>query len=117
MPVSEIASELGVSVTTVRRACRTLKIGRYVPCSSGIVSRSSQAPFGWDIVHGQLVRNQMEWSWVEKAWNLRTQEVSLQKIANFLAEQKVPTKNGGRWFAKTVSQILKFNKGHFTGSL
>lgn len=53
----------------------------------------------------------MEWGWVEKIQSLRAQEASLHKIADFLTEHKVPTKNGGRWFAKTISQILKFNEG------
>jgi len=65
----------------------------------------------WNSIGNKLVlRDQLEWVWVEKIQGLRAQGTSLRKIADFLVEQKVPTKNGGRWFAKTVSQILKFNE-------
>ncbi len=46
---------LGVSPTTVRRICRTLKIGRYRDQISGeIRANSSQVPFGWNSVNGFL---------------------------------------------------------------
>ncbi len=46
---------LGVSLTTVLRVCRTLKIGRYsdqIP--SEMRSNSSQQPYGWKSVNGVL---------------------------------------------------------------
>ena len=102
---------LGVSLTTVLRVCRTLKIGRYsdqIP--SEMRSNSSQQPYGWKSVNGVLEKEPSEWRCVELMSQLREQGLSLHKIAAELTHRKVPTKNGGRWFAKSISQILKFNE-------
>ena len=103
--------ELGVSLTTVLRVCRTLKIGRYsdqIP--SELRSNSSQQPYGWKSVNGVLEKEPREWQCVELMFKLRDQGLSLHKIAAELTQRKVPTKNGGNWFAKSISQILKFNE-------
>ncbi len=106
-----VSLRLGVSLSTVRRVCRTLKIGpNGTHGVDSIASRSSQTPFGWDVVHGHLKNNKEEWKWVLKIHAMREADDSLHKIAAFLCEKNVPTKNGGRWFAKTVSQILEFNR-------
>ena len=111
LALDTVSSRLGISLSTVRRACRTLKIGpNGVHGVGSIASRSSQAPFGWDVVHGHLKINKEEWKWVLKIRAMRDAEQSLHRIAAILCEKKVPTKNGGRWFAKTVSQILEFNR-------
>ncbi len=102
---------LGVSPTTVRRICRTINIGRYsdqVP--SWMRSNSSQQPYGWKSVNGILEKEPSEWRCVELMFQLRREGLSLHKIAAELTYRKVPTKNGGRWFAKSISQILKFNE-------
>lgn len=103
--------ELGVSPTTVRRICRTLKIGRYndqIPSEHR--SNSSQQPYGWKSINGVLEKEPNEWRCVELMYQLRSQGLSLHKIAAELSHRKVPTKNGGKWFAKSISQILKFNE-------
>ncbi len=112
IPLDQVTHRLGISLTSVRRVCRTLKIGKYSVAEGAIVSRSSQAPFGWDVVHGQLQFNEMEWPWVQEIYRLHLSGTSMHKIAATLVDQNVPTKNGGRWFAKTISQILKFNRPH-----
>ncbi|MCM0607259.1 MAG: recombinase family protein [Xanthomonadaceae bacterium] len=102
---------LSVSPTTVRRICRTIKIGRYsdqIP--SGMRSNSSQQPYGWKSVNGILEKEPSEWRCVELMFQLRQDGLSLHKVAAELTHRKVPTKNGGRWFAKSISQILKFNE-------
>ncbi len=107
----EIIVTLGVSLTTVLRVCRTLKIGRYseqIP--SELRSNSSQQPYGWKSMNGVLEKDPDEWHCVELMFQLRSQGLSLHKIAAELTHLKMPTKNGGRWFAKSVSQILKFNE-------
>ncbi|MBY0315094.1 MAG: recombinase family protein [Bdellovibrionales bacterium] len=112
------SQRLGISETTVRRVCRTLKIGNYVTKAQGaIVSKSSQAPFGWDVVNGQLRPNKKEWKWVLKIHQLRAEGKTLQQIVDILDQKNVHTKNGGRWFRKTISQILNFNKAHLKKSV
>lgn len=113
LSLEEVSELLGVALTTVRRACRTLKIGpNGIQPTGSISSRSSQTPFGWTLFYGHLQTNKEEWKWVLKIHFMRQSGYSLHKIAAFLCERNVPTKNGGRWFAKTVSQILEFNRLH-----
>jgi hypothetical protein len=112
--ISSIAAELQISVTTVRRVCRTLELGSYAPGTVGIKRTSSQCPFGWTEQRGRLVKSPTEWAWVKKMRSLRASGLSLHKIAARLTAERVQTKNDGRWFAKTVSQILKFNEPHLT---
>jgi hypothetical protein len=114
MDIKQVSARLGVSLTTVRRVCRTRKIGTYSLEGKGTVSRSSQAPFGWDVIHGRLARNSKEWRWVLEIHGLRSSGTSLHKIADILSAKHVATKNGGRWHARTISQILEFNIPHLT---
>lgn len=105
--ISQLAKELGISVTTVRRVCRTLNLGPYrVLESSKRRSRSSQLPYGWDVVQGELVESPEEQKWITKMKKMREAGESLHAIARFLNSNAVPTKNGGKWHAKTISQIL-----------
>ena len=107
----DVVIGLGVSPTTIRRICRTLGIGRYsdqIP--SELRSNSSQQPYGWKSANGVLEKESSEWQCVELMFQFRSQGLSLHKIAAELTHRKIPTKNGGRWFAKSVYQILKFNE-------
>jgi hypothetical protein len=99
--------KLGVSPTTVRRVCRTLKIGRYREQSeSDRLSNSSQVPFGWKSVHGFLEKDPIEWRCVEMMKKFREEGKSFHWIAKEMTRLGVKTKNSGRWHAKTVIQIL-----------
>lgn len=111
MSFTDTVLYLGVSPTTVRRVCRTLKIGRYreqVP--SDIPSKSSQIPFGWNSVNGFLEKNPEERRCVEMMFKFREEGKSLHWIAAEMTRRGIKTKNGGKWHAKTVSQILELNK-------
>ncbi|MBI2606461.1 MAG: recombinase family protein [Deltaproteobacteria bacterium] len=109
--LEQAAAEVGVSVTTVRRVCRTLGLGRYAPSArrKGVLSRSSQVPFGWVAEHGVLREAPSEMKWVRAARNMRAKRKSYHAIARHFQERGVPTKNGGRWHAKTIYQIFNFN--------
>ena len=100
-----------MSLTTVRRICRTLGLGRYAPGArrNGALSRSSQVPFGWTAKQGVLREAPAEMKWVRTARAMRTKGQSYHAIARHYNERGVPTKNGGRWHAKTIYQILDFN--------
>lgn len=108
---ARVAIELGVSVTTVRRVCRTHHLGIYCKRNEGKnpnrLSQSSQAPYGWNIVMGELIANFDEQKWISKMVEMCRAGESLNSIARFLSTSEVPTKNGGKWHAKTVSQILR----------
>jgi len=114
LSLTETVLVLGVSPTPIRRICRTLKIGRYreqIP--SDIRSKSSQVPYGWNSVNGFLEKNPGEWIHVEQMQQFRLEGRSFHWIAAEMARLGVKTKNRGKWFANTVSQILRFNFTHF----
>ena len=51
----ETADQVGLSLITVRRISRTLKIGPYRELApSSIRPKSSQTPFGWVRINGAL---------------------------------------------------------------
>lgn len=114
MDILEVSERLGLAPSTVRRVCRTRQIGNYSEQGNGIVSHSSQVPFGWDVSQGRLQHNPMEWNWVLEIHRLRSTGTSLNKIADILNSKNVATKRGSRWYAKTVSQTLKFNSPHLS---
>lgn len=114
MDIPAVSVRLALSLSTVRRVCRTRKIGNYSVDATGLVSRSSQVPFGWDVVQGRLQHNPTEWKWVLEIHRLHLSGTSLNQIAATLTAKDVATKSGGRWFAKTISQILKFNSPHLS---
>ncbi len=109
----QTAERVGLSVITVRRISRTLKVGPYREIeASAIKPKSSQTPYGWTRRSGTLERNPSEWQWVELAFKLYSEGMSLHKIAAHLNTRKVASKNGGTWSAKTISQTLKWNEPH-----
>lgn len=110
----EVAKRLELSVITVRRWCRTLKIGRYAQKTKKVrpLSASSQVPFGWTQIQGVLQKDQKEMRWVELARKMRLRGESYHSIARHFQSRGVSTKNGGKWHAKTISQILEFNDQH-----
>lgn len=113
MRITDTVVYLGVSSTTVLRICRTLKIGRYRDQIPGeIRANSSQVPFGWNSVNGFLEKNPDEWRCVEMMFKFRKEGKSLHWIASKLTLMGVKTKNGRKWYAKTVSQILNSNESH-----
>jgi hypothetical protein len=111
--IEQTAERFGLSVITVRRISRTLKVGPYREIEpSAIRPKSSQTPYGWTRTNGSLEHNPNEWRWVELAFKLHSEGMSLHKIAAHLNTHKVTSKNGGTWSAKTISQTLKWNEPH-----
>ena len=111
LTISQVATTLCVAQIPVRRICRTLKIGPYrAQSASELRPRSSQLPFGWKLVRGNLEKEHKEWRIVILMNEFRDQGKSLHKIADELTRLGIPTKNNGKWFAKTISQVLKFNE-------
>ena len=112
LSIKAVSERCNLSLTPVRRICRTLGLGRYstdLP-SNTRPARSSQVPFGWLLKDGVLIENPLEMKWVKTAWELRQGGQSFRAIANYFQDQAVPSKNGGKWHAKTIWQILEFNR-------
>jgi len=112
LSIKAVSERCDLALTTVRRVCRTLGVGRYSTNSPSNArpARSSQVPFGWLLENGVLIENPLETKWVKAAWELRQGGQSYRAIANYFQDQGVPSKNGGKWHAKTIWQILEFNK-------
>jgi|GEM_PF-5447546 len=113
LTILHASKKLETSCTTLRKLCRTHKIGVYAEKPKGLVPTSSQIPFGWTLKSGLWVVHFQEWKWVEKICEMRKSGMSFHKIADELSQKIVPTKNGGVWSAKTVSQVIAFNLSHY----
>jgi hypothetical protein len=113
LSLEQTAERVGLSVITIRRISRTLKVGPYREIEpTAIKPKSSQTPYGWTRLNGTIERHPSEWKWVELAFKLHSEGMSLHKIAAHLNTRKVASKNGGTWSAKTISQTLKWNQPH-----
>lgn len=64
-------------------------------------------PYGYDYIEGNLVINEKEKVYVEEIFDLYLQGHSMQKIADVLNSNGIPTKQNRMWAAQTISKILK----------
>jgi DNA invertase Pin-like site-specific DNA recombinase len=77
----------------------------------------SAAIYGWDIigernnrgklVNGQRVINEAEQIIVKEIFELYSKEPNLNKIARTLNIRQIKSKKGGRWYAKTVQDVIE----------
>ena len=65
------------------------------------------APYGWDWTSKKLVRNAKEQRVICEMQRLHKGGRGFTKIAFELNKKKISAKNGGRWWAVTVSNVLK----------
>jgi len=76
----------------------------------------SSAPFGYDnvgergnngkIIEGKLIPNKKEQDIITDIKSVKSIGKSLNWIANWLNEREIPSKKGGTWSSKTVSDVL-----------
>lgn len=64
-------------------------------------------PFGYRVVDGRLVEVKAELEILADITAMRGQGRTLRYIANHLNNQGIKGKNGGLWYASTISYILK----------
>jgi len=72
-------------------------------------------PYGFDREDSHLVENASERACVARMRELHAQGVSYRGIARHLTGERVPTKRGGRWHARTVAYVLR-NTLHAQGA-
>lgn len=65
-----------------------------------------QIPYGYDVLHGKLVLNQVEAAIVKSIYTMRKEGSSLRKIAKALNDQGIQTKRGAIWRADGIRYIL-----------
>jgi len=64
-------------------------------------------PFGFDLVEGELAPNPDEMGVVKDVAEMKQGGLSYQKIAAYLNKRHVPSKNGSKWYPKTVMGVLR----------
>ena len=64
-------------------------------------------PFGFDNGNGQLTPNPVEMKIAQKIVSLRQQGRSYLHISDHLNAQGITSKNGGKWYPKTVLGVLR----------
>ncbi|MBE7437999.1 MAG: recombinase family protein [Spirochaetales bacterium] len=99
---NEIARHLKTSPAAVGTAI--YRFGLLGP--EGNSGRTRRAPFGFDKYAGKLVKNEAEQKAIMLMKQMQKNGESLRAIAVELNKRKVPTKQGGNWFARTVAIIL-----------
>jgi hypothetical protein len=104
LSLKQIALRMGVSRDYVRKTL----FRKGIPVIHGRreTDLTGQIPYGWRRREGKLVPFRREQKVIEQMQAARERGVSLHKIAKRLNERGVPTKAGGMWHARSVSQIL-----------
>ena len=76
--------------------------------------RMASAPFGYDVIDGELVINEEEACWVRWIFDQAMGGKASGRIARELNEKQVATKKNGTWRASTIRGILRNEK--YTGA-
>lgn len=66
----------------------------------------SKPPYGYGVEGDRLVPNASEQKVIQRMKTLRAEGLSFKRIADRLAAEGVPTKNGGKWHQFTISKVL-----------
>ncbi|MBI4404617.1 MAG: recombinase family protein [Deltaproteobacteria bacterium] len=64
-------------------------------------------PYGWKLLNGNLVPHIRERKVIKTIMRLKSDGYTANRIATFLNERVVPTKNRKRWEHKTIKAILE----------
>ncbi len=107
LSLKQIADKLGVSRDVVRKVLKEQKI-KIIP-TRRTLDLTGQTPFGWKKELRVLVPHLAEQRIISRMVEARHNRLSLHAIARAFNEEQVRTKNGGRWHAKSISQILECN--------
>jgi len=107
LSLKQIAVRLEVSRVLIRTVLR--RAGIEPERRRRVLDLTGQTPFGWKRKKGRLVPSVAEQKIIGRMREARRDGMSLHAIARALTSEGVPTKNGGRWHAKSISQILECN--------
>lgn len=104
--MNQIALDRGCARSTVGAALKEL--GFAIRARSDLQCSKGQVPFGFRIVKGNLVAHGGEMAVLNQMAELKNTGASYGEIADWLNEQKIPTKNKAcKWERPTVYKILK----------
>lgn len=107
LSLKQIEGHFGVSRDFIRKTLKAA--GVKVQSTRRALDLTGQTPFGWKREKGRLVPHLAEQKMIARMVEARRDGLSLHAIARAFNQENVRTKNGGRWHAKSISQILKCN--------
>jgi site-specific DNA recombinase len=64
------------------------------------------APYGYNLKDGELLVNEREAAVVKKVFAMRAAKMTLQAIADYLNQNRIPTKRGGRWSKVHIRDMI-----------
>jgi len=105
LSLKQISERLGVSRDLVRQTLKRAQVK--VQSTRRALDMTGQTPFGWKREKGRLVPHVTEQKLIARMVEGRRSGLSLHAIARAFNAENVQTKNGGRWHAKSISQILE----------
>lgn len=96
----------GVPTTSIYDKLKKLKL----QCRQRSKSLKTNPPFGYAWLSGKLVINPVEFKTVQLIQNLHSTGMRPYHIEKHLNSHKIPTRKGGQWFARIISNILASEK-------
>jgi site-specific DNA recombinase len=72
-----------------------------------------QVPYGYTVVNGKVKIDETQAAIVREVFELYLEGKSYNKIATILNKRGVPTKNGGKWYAQHIKNMI--NNETYTG--
>lgn len=110
----EIAQELGVCKTTIRKALLDGGVDLRAPTGrpernpSHVEHRhTGVAPYGYCVVDGRLLADPREQANVQLVQRLRSAGASLNAVAKHFNKQKIKARKGGRWDHSIIRSIVE----------
>lgn len=74
---------------------------------SAKAARKTNPPFGYAWLSGRLVVDPVEYKTIELIRSLNDSGMRPYHIEKYLNQRNIPTRNGGKWFARIISNILE----------
>lgn len=99
----DVSKITGVASTTIFNTMKRNRLKRRSPQEA----RKTNPPFGYSWLSGKLVVNPVEYKTVQLIRDLHEYGMRPYHIEKHLNKQKIPTRNGGKWFARIITNIIQ----------
>lgn len=105
--LAEVSKLTGVPTASIFDAMKERKIKR----RSRTEARKKNPPFGYAWLSGRLIINPVEYRTVQMILDLHQSGMRPYHIEKHLNANRIPTRSGGKWFARVVTNIIKAEIG------
>jgi hypothetical protein len=78
-----------------------------IPTRSALEARKKNSPYGYAWLSGQIVMNPLEYKNVLLILELSKMGKRPHQIANYLIKQGITPRRGKKWFARTITDIIR----------